>query len=553
VTAEALSDPGGAGATTEARGGPRLGWRGALASALYRSGPYRAWLRRHPPQAIAWIPGALHVGSAARANAMFQGRYTFAGHTVQSAREAPWRRNEVSPAWLRACHEFGWLADFAAADGATARKQARELIRRWLADFGRWTREEWLPETLARRLIAWLTHADFLLVDAEPDFGPLFLRAIGEQLRHLRRVQGRTAATPARAMARASFLIGNMALAQRVSGWDRVFERLLLDVEDVAAGRSTRNPSQLLRVLETLLTLNEAMAANGRGENERLGSAIAALSATLRTVTHGDGRFAVLHGGDEEDRERIAAVVSRHAPRAVPAGAPGVARLQQARLLVIAQTADEVPNDDVPNLSTLALEVSVGKERLFVNCGRPDNDDADWQNAARATAAHSALVIDDYNQELASAASATPHVLRGEEGDSVWLDLSAPTYMQRFGVRLARRLHAAKDGHELVCEDQVLPAGPETGAAPQMLCARLHLHPRVNASLLGGGRQVLLKLGNGTGWMFELADDTAQIEDSVYFGEWGRARRTKQIVVNRKIENRASRVMWHLMRLDGRA
>ncbi len=522
-----------------------------MTSAIYRSGPYQAWLRRRPPDAIAWTPSPLHVGSASRANEMFQGRYTFAGHTVQSAREAPWRRDEISPDWLQACNEFGWLADFAAADGPTARKQARELVRRWIADFGTWAPLEWASETLGRRVLAWLTFADTLLIDAEPDFTPTFLRALGEQVRHLGRIQGSHPSATARAIARASYLAGNIALGRRVSAWDRALTRTLSDVEHVTNGGATRNPQDYLRVLEALLCLRDAMTANRLAESARLTTAIESLSAALRTVTHGDGRLAVFGGGREGDSERIAAIVSRHAPRTAPINAPGFARLQQSRLLVIAETS-HVGSAIEPFLSAHAFEVSVGKERLFVNCGRPDSDDPAWQAAARATAAHTALVIDDRNQDLPASDPDTPQVLRGEEGDSVWMELSSGTYTRRFGVRLSRRFHIAKDGYELVCEDQVIPSPTVDADTPTGVCARFHLHPRVHASPLGDNRQILLKLGNGTGWVFGLEDGTAQLEDSIYFGDAGRARRTRQIVVSRSIENRSARLMWHLMRMDGR-
>ncbi|NQV79910.1 MAG: hypothetical protein HQ495_05105, partial [Alphaproteobacteria bacterium] len=97
-------------------------WRRQLATTVFRTNLYRAALRRGNGLTIAWTPPLVVPGSTTNANAMFQGRYTFGGHTVQSAKEAPWRLGDVAPLWLSRCHEFGWLADFAAADGPTARR-----------------------------------------------------------------------------------------------------------------------------------------------------------------------------------------------------------------------------------------------------------------------------------------------------------------------------------------------------------------------------------------------------------------------------------------------
>lgn len=551
MSADALSHPATPVTPTRSARYPELPpWRRRLRRSLFATGLYQSWLRRAAPAAIAWTPAAILKGSADAANAMFQGRYTFAGHTVQSAKDAPWRQPDMPPGWLAACHEFGWLTDFAAADGATARKQARELVRRWIADFGKWSPSVWRADTLGTRLVAWLTHADFLLVDAEPEFGGIFLRSIGEQLRHLGRAHRATDDTVHRIVARSSYVIATIAVGRRVPKWDRMVAQLIADTRSVTDGVATRCPGDLLRVLPALVGLRAALEANRKPAIDALADGIAAVAAILRVVMHGDGRLAVFHGSQEGSEKTIAALLAHGGRRPTAAGAAGFARLQQGRLLAIAETAAPGPSDGYA--ATLALEVSIGKERLFVNCGRPDNDDAAWQAAARATAAHSTLVVDDRNQDPTASATA-PQVLRGEEGDSVWLDLSSHAYAHRFGVRLARRLYIAKDGHELVCEEQVFPAVmAESAESPGVLCARYHLHPKVAATPLGSGRQILLKLGNGTGWVFEVAEGTADLEDSVYFGDSGKARRTRQIVITRPIDARSCRVMWHLMRLDGR-
>jgi uncharacterized heparinase superfamily protein len=488
------------------------------------------------------------AGSAIKANAMFQGRYTFDGYTVESAAEAPWRMNDLAATWVMRCHEFGWLADFAAANGTTARRQTRELIRRWILDFACWSPLAWRPDVLGIRLVSWLAQADFLLVDAEPDFAETFLRLIGEQYRHLGHAQGLAETATHRSIARASYLTASFALGRRLATFERHLDRLTAEVTPVADGRATRSPSDLLRTLTALVMVRDGTKFAAPG----LDDVIDQLGAGLRLLTHGDGSLAVFHGGREEDAKSVASVVARTS-KTSRASMPGFATLTQGRLRVIAETAGQLQESVEEFASALAIEVSIGKERLFVNSGSPDGAEGAWRTAARATAAHTALVIDDRNQRCAAALSAQPDVLRGEEDDNAWLEIAANGYGIAFGVRTTRRFHIAKDGHELVGEERIHPlktAHPES--SPTALCARYHLHPKVSASALGDGRQILLRLGNGTGWVFEAADCPAQIEDSVYFGDGGKPRRTKQIVITRPFEGRTCQIVWHLMRMDGR-
>lgn len=526
-------------------------WRRQLATTLFRTNLYQAALRRSANLTVTWTPPLVVPGSTTDANAMFQGRYTFAGHTVHSATEAPWRMPDVPPAWMRRCHEFGWLADFSAADGPTARRQTRALVRRWIADFGRWSPMAWRPDILGLRLVAWLAHTDFLLVDAESDFSATFLGQIGEQVRHLARAQAVADSAAQRTIARASYLTASLALGRRVAQIDRHLERLIATAQAVADGVATRTPSDMLRTVPPLLTLRDALRAAEKPIDPTLDAVIDRLGSALRLLTHGDGGLAVFHGGIEEDAETVATVVARTKRVALPATF-GFARLEQGRLRVLAEASGPPPIDDAGFAAALAIEVSIGKERLFVTCGSPEGRDEAWQTAARATAAHTALTIDDRNQDVSDVTAGLPDILRGEEGDNVWLEIASNGYAATFGVRTTRRFHMAKDGHELVCEERLGPDGAATTPNPRTLCARYHLHPDVTASLLGDGRQVLLRLGNGTGWVFEVADGPVRLEDSVYFGSSGKLRRIKQIVVSRPVNGRTARFMWHLMRMDGR-
>ncbi|MEK9946522.1 MAG: heparinase II/III family protein [Alphaproteobacteria bacterium] len=527
-------------------------WRRHLASTVFRTNVYHASLRRGGDPKIVCTPHSVVPGSATKANAMFQGRYTFGGHTVENATEAPWRQTDLAPSWMRHCHEFAWLADFATADGATARRQTRELIRRWALDFGRWTPAAWRPDILGLRLVSWLTHADFLLIDAEPDFGETFMRLIGEHYRHLGHAQGLAESAPQRCVARASFLTASFALGRRLATYDRQIDRLITEARPIAEGHATRSPSQWLRILPSLLVARDALRDAGKPHVALLDDSIDRLGAALRLVTHGDGGLAVFHGGNEEDPEVVATVVAR-TKKTTSSDASGYTRLQQGRLRLIAETTGPVLLDDEGFASTLAIEVSIGRERLFVNCGCPDDVRGAWRDASRATAAHSALVIDDRNQERTGATATGPNVLRGDEGDNTWLEIATSSYANVFGLWTTRRFHIAKDGHELVGEERVHETGStSTGATPQNLVGRYHLHPNVTATRLGDGRQILLRLGNGTGWIFEAAEGTTEIEESIYFGEGGKPRRTKQIVVTRPFENKNSRFVWHLMRMDGR-
>jgi uncharacterized heparinase superfamily protein len=108
--------------------------------------------------------------------------------------------------------------------------------------------------------------------------------------------------------------------------------------------------------------------------------------------------------------------------------------------------------DRFAHAGTLSIELSVGRERLIVNCGDAPAGGREWHDAARSTAAHSTLVVADTN-------SAEPRqiglgrrpekveVQRQEANGAHWLEASHDGYAShsaRFIAAVCMWLRAAR-------------------------------------------------------------------------------------------------------------
>ena len=209
--------------------------------------------------------------------------------------------------------------------------------------------------------------------------------------------------------------------------------------------------------------------------------------------------------------------------------------------------------------------MSVGKERLIVNCGGGPGLGAAWRQGLRATAAHSTLTLADTNStEIFEAPGAGSEIGKhptevtrqsSQSDGAVWLTGRHNGYQRGFGLIHERRLWLAANGEELRGEDMLLPQG-RTGLAqmeraqmdreredrkpaiwrwrrgrPKVFHVRFHLHPGVSASLVQDGTAVLLRLPSGAGWRFRAEGGKIALEKSVYLGS-GEVKRSNQIVVS---------------------
>src|SRR5581483_8860327 len=209
-------------------------------------------------------------------------------------------------------------------------------------------------------------------------------------------------------------------------------------------GHVERSPTLHLAVLRDLIEIR-AVLRGGRVEPPaELQTAIDRMAPFLRYVRHGDGGLALFNDSNEEAAAEIDAVLAASESKGKPPqSAPhsGFQRLAAERSLVLVDAAAPAAIDGHAHAGTLSFEMSVGKERLVVNCGAHAADQSDWRRVQRATAAHSTVTIDDTNSsEILGPASAQPgtlgqrpeHVVcqREDADGNVWLDLAHDGYLQ---------------------------------------------------------------------------------------------------------------------------
>lgn len=510
-------------------------------------------------------------GDAAQGAAMVQGRFRFAGETLVNP--DPLRGDfNASEEWLSEYHSFAWLRDLRACNGDAARRLARTLTSEWIANYGsRWSEPAWDPLVTGRRLSHWMGQYDFFASSGEVEFRQALLDSAARQAGNLARVLPAGLSGADLILALRGLAISGACLPGGERWLSRALELLARELpQQILAdgGHCERSPSRHLAVLRDLVDIKSMLHAAGRELPSELQVAIESMGPTLRLFQHGDGGLALFNGSQEEAGFKVDMVLRRANARRRPrlsAPQSGFQRIQAGRSLVIVDAGvPAAPGlDRCAHAGTLAMEFSVGRERVVVNCGAPGPGAAGarWQQAVRATAAHSTLTLAETN----SAALATrrrflgPSLLhrpemvqcrREELEGAVLLEMQHDGYRLPYGAIHHRRLYLSAEGDDLRGEDRIEIVEPSLGARGLPYAIRFHLHPGVSASFLGGGG-VLLRLPKGDGWRLRAAGaDELTLEESIYFGE-GEAQRTTQLVLRGSLEDTGIQVKWAFRRDNG--
>ena len=426
---------------------------------------------------------------------------------------------------LRAhAHGFTWLRDLRALGTDAARARARLLVSDWMGTAGL-ERLAHRPDVAGARIAAWLGHYDFFAASADDGFRSKLMGRLVADARML------AASLPAEEMdARAlTALKGLVAAGVALPDHGAFLGRALRHLPQEVARQvlpdgchAERSPAAQLAALQDLTEMRALLQASQTQPPAALTSAIERMAPALRALRHGDGGLVLFNGAKEELGPLLDLVLTQagrggRAPAGLTEG--GFHRLQAGRSVVVVDCGAPPPPglDRMAHAGTLSMELSVGKERMIVNCGAVPAGGPAWRDAARASAAHSTLVVADTNSSELKGAGLGRHpskvdVQRQEANGAHWLEASHDGYKAAFGALHRRRLYLAESGEDVRGEDAV------EGPKPQAYAVRFHLHPGVTATLGGDAESVTLRLPGGGTWRFKAEGTQVSLEESVYLG-----------------------------------
>jgi uncharacterized heparinase superfamily protein len=534
-----------------------LAIRGAKSVWRRLGAPLRAvagW-RQRPPERLLIAPQDIRTSDPTLAADIYAGYFAFGGKIVNTHGRSPFELEPRSSGWARSLAGFGWLRHLRAADTAIARANARALVDDFLTLAGRPSQSPaWEPQVAARRLLAWLSQSPIILDGADRAFYRRFMRGIGRTQVFLeRKIAAGLAGEPRLIAAIALIELGLCAegtgkLQQR-SGkllTEELARQILPD-----GGHISRNPQILIDLLLDLLPLRQAYAARGLQAPAQLLNAIDRMMPMLRLFRHGDGTFALFNGMGVTPPEQLATVLAYDDIRARPlsnASHSGYQRIEMQDAILVMDVGRPPPPlfSNRAHAGCSAFEFSIGAQRLVINCGAPDANRAAGREAARMTAAHSTLVIDDTStcrfafhaglrkwlgDEIVSGPDKVD-LERRDESSGTTLVMAHNGYEPRFGLIHQRFIFLQKDGRRLDGADRLRTAGAAGSIEPHPFALRFHIHPNVRLKQVRNGHAVLCVLPNGERWLFETSYGLADVEESVFFAAPDGPRSCAQIVVH---------------------
>lgn len=503
---------------------------------------------------------------------MRAGQFGLAGSLARLSGRSPFDISPPSRRWSQALHGFGWLRHLAAAEDVEARTAARQLAMEWAIRNARGGGLAWRPEVLARRVIAWLSHAGLLLDGADERSYDALATSLGEQLVRLSSAWREAPPGEPRLKALTALLLADLCIAGRDR---RIDADLPLFVDELSrqiladGGHEGRNPAVLIDLLMDFLPLRQCFRARGRSQPATLDDAISSMLAMLRYMRLGDGLLARFNGVSIGLPARLATVLAYADvadPLLVHAGPSGYERTELGETILIADCGGPPPVALAggAHAGCLAFELSCGTEVILSNAGAPGAAHGDWTAVARATGSHNTLVLGEEsssrmvgNRRIEDQLGGLP--IRGPamserqsitvEDQAVGFDATHDGYVQRHGLLHRRRLVVESGGRRVAGVDHLKPPHGILRLKRDIPYAiHFHLHPGVDCAL--GDQVGTARITAGPQrWRMVVEGARLGIEESTYLADAAGPVRRLQIVL-RGATFGETEVRWALTRVD---
>jgi len=493
-------------------------------------------------------PHDLFGGDAGRGRWMASGQLDIQGNRVDVDFKHWFINSDTQPTpYFSKLHGFDFLLELKSLGGEAGRRSMRAITTEWLEQFETYNHVVWAPDLTANRLVNWLTAYPFGFETANDDFIDRLHICIYRQYHHLINCLS----------------MPNMDLFDRYAClWaliivqchcDDLFDEVQFNthlqllkgvLDDITLpddGLIDRNSQNYLEIAKTCLMLRQSLQIAHKKIPLWLPKIIDKMVRVLNGLLHQDKDFPHFQGAVIPNKDDIAKVTTlsglrtrRHDMQLKDTGYTAINKSRTS--IIIDHGSGGV------HTSPLAFEICHANNRMVVNCGTYFKDPG-WAQGLAGISAHNCLVFGDADPKL-GAFHFKPSMER--MNGACLFSCSHEGYKKEFGATHTRRVYVDAKGEDIRGEDLLVR---NIALRPIDFVSRFHLHPMVKAVMAQDKSHVILRLNNGSGWIFT-ADDNVQLglEDSIHCADGFTRRKSQQIVIKGQMDDLTCASKWTFKR-----
>lgn len=486
------------------------------------------------------VDGDLIIGKQ-----IVNGTITFSGQTLDIGNHINWRSPLVDINFLKQLHSFDYLKDLEAISRNQGRTTAIRMLRAWMDEEAFVDSVFWQPTILSKRLVNFITHANWVFKECDSNFKKDLMAVILKQSKHLSKtIPWHTNSYDVIASIKGIIYAG-LALPQNQSAFLEGLDVLKDELNKQILEDSThlqKNPLVQYNLLKDLVEIQATMQIANQQVPAIISQSISSMAESLAFFRHTDGKLAMFNSsytGNSENISQLLKICNQSfqtdfLPRA------GFRKLLREDTSIIIDCG-KFENPDILNsstASTLAFELSYKNARVFVNSGKFK----DPKNDYRASQNFNAIEVDGYSSSHVLGFGLTGrHVKKVESFFQEEKTLGIGFEGSCFGfknnkIKHTRRIFLAENGDEIRGEDCVLNAEDNVKAF-------FHIHPQYDVKILDSYTAEILLNGNKVA-EFKAAGGILRKQQTTLAENLGEIRNKNTLILTCKTNKRETVIRW---------
>ena len=471
---------------------------------------------------------------------------------------------------FRAIHGFAWLCDVLSFSELTIEHKIllRDFMASFIEKYNRYDKDLWHLPLLSQRLFFSLHAYERLLTGAgghvlKDKFLPILLR----QAMYLRKKLRFHKNTPDYALLLIRSSLCCLCLSEERAYLQPTLAVLYAHLDNIFTsdgGHSSRNATLHFRILTELIALRDVLVKAGVSVPVRLQSIIAKSCDYLQFLRHPDGGFAIFNGSSEGFPTDINKIFSLSPSKVIaPAGCLKEGhyyRLEAGDVTILADFYRDFSQNKFKRLfgGALAFELSIGKKRVFSNCGNGEDFGNEWKEALLKSDAHNTMSIKGHfckpiAQDPIIPGKKRPAIISAVTPAGIVLEGAHAFECSARDIIIShhRRILLHKNGHiiqgeDWICQNKNKIIKLKKSSLPDnkdLECLiRFHLSPEVDAYISRTG-SVIITIPDVGERIFNVGSGKISLEESVYVGQ-GQPHPTKQIVIRIPLSSDVVKIRW---------
>ncbi|MCP4356052.1 MAG: hypothetical protein GY793_10605 [Proteobacteria bacterium] len=503
------------------------------------------------PNNLNITPQEIISGDPVVGKTLVNGTVNLAGQSLNIEGTLNWRSSLVSDDFLQELHSFDFLKDLCAIPRNQGRHKAIGMVQSWMDEEAFVDSTFWKSTILSRRLINFITYANWMFKECDSQFKKDLMAVILKQQKHLSKTIPWHKSSYEIIASIKGVIYAGLALPQNQSTFLEGLNLLKEELNKQILEDSThiqKNAYIQFKLLEDLVSIRSTMKIANQQIPEVIENFIATMCESLAFFRHNDGKFVMFNssftGNSAKTTELLKICNQSHQTDFLPRA--GFRKLFRNNTSIIVDCGKfehpEILNSSTA--STLAFELSYKNSRLFVSSGQFEDENDDYRQSKH----FNTIEVDGNSSSEVIGFGLTGHHVEkvssfSQEEKTLGTGIEGSYYgFKNNSIKHTRRIFLAENGDEIRGEDIVLNAEHHVKSF-------FHIHPKYKVKIIDSYNAEISTNGKVIANL-KCAGGILRKKQAPIFENLGEKQDKTTIIISCNVTKKESIIRWSISFLD---